>query len=430
MARLLLGVSGGIAAYKALEAARLAVKRGHAVRVIQTQASERFVGRASFEAITGAPVLMSEFEPDPARGAYPGEPVPERAPISHLALVERAELYLIAPATANTLAKLAHGQADNLLSAAALAAACPVAVAPAMNNRMYLNPATQANLELLERRGITVIGPTEGPLASHGEQGIGRLAEPGELLDACEALIIARPPGLSLTGVRVLVTAGGTREPIDSVRFLGNRSSGRMGYALAGEAARRGAEVTLIAANVGLEPPSGARLVKVETASELAAACGNELDACDVLLMSAAVADFRPAGPVDRKIKKDEGIPKLELEPTEDVLSTIAGHRRPDQVIVGFAAEHGEDAVALGRGKLERKRLDAIVINDISRAGIGFESDENEVTILTVDGTQRHVRRSRKEHVARAVLDEVERLRMRKGETDGARAGTRSPARV
>jgi phosphopantothenoylcysteine decarboxylase/phosphopantothenate--cysteine ligase len=426
MARLLLGVSGGIAAYKALEAARLAVKRGHAVRVIQTPASERFVGRASFEAITGAPVLTSEFEPDPARGAYPGEPLPERAPISHLALVERAELYLIAPATANTLAKLAHGQADNLLSAAALAAACPVAVAPAMNNRMYLNPATRANLEVLEQRGITVIAPSEGPLASHGEQGIGRLAEPAELLEACEALLT--PP--SYAGVRVLVTAGGTREPIDSVRFLGNRSSGRMGYALAREAARRGAEVTLIAANVALDPPPGARVISVQTAAELADACRNELPACDVLLMSAAVADFRPRSAVDRKLKKDEGIPKLELERTEDVLTQVAEHRRGDQVIVGFAAEHGEQAVELARDKLERKRLDAIVVNDIARAGIGFESEENEVTILSGDGAQRHVARSRKERVARAVLDEVERLRVAKGGTDGARADARSPARV
>jgi len=426
VARLLLGVSGGIAAYKALEAARLAVKRGHAVRVIQTPTAERFVGRASFEAITGARVLTSEFESDPARGSYPGEPFPERAPISHLGLVERAELYLIAPATANTLAKLAHGHADNLLTAAALAAACPVAVAPAMNNRMYLNPATRANLELLERRGVTVIPPTEGPLASHGEQGIGRLAEPAELLEACEALLTAP----TFAGLRVLVTAGGTREPIDSVRFVGNRSSGRMGYALAREAVRRGATVTVIAANVGLEAPSGARVVNVRTAAELADACGNELEGCDVLLMSAAVADFRPAGPVNRKLKKDQGIPTLQLEPTEDVLSRLAELRRPDQVIVGFAAEHGDDAVELGRGKLERKRLDAIVVNDISRAGIGFESEDNEVTILTVDGGERHVPRSRKELVAHAVLDEVERLRTRKGGTDGARAGTGSPARV
>ncbi|MGH2885200.1 MAG: bifunctional phosphopantothenoylcysteine decarboxylase/phosphopantothenate--cysteine ligase CoaBC, partial [Solirubrobacteraceae bacterium] len=269
MARLLLGVSGGIAAYKALEAARLAVKRGHAVRVIQTPASERFVGRSSFEGITGAPVLSSEFEPDPARGSYPGEALPERAPISHLALVERADVYLVAPATANTLAKLAHGHADNLVSTAALAAACPVAVAPAMNNRMYLSPATQANVELLRSRGVTVIPPGEGALASHGEHGIGRLAEPAELLEACESLLT--PP--SLKGLRVLVTAGGTREPIDSVRYIGNRSSGRMGFALAERAARRGAHVIAIAANVTLPAPPGVNVVPVETAAELKAAC-------------------------------------------------------------------------------------------------------------------------------------------------------------
>ncbi len=426
MARLLLGVSGGIAGYKALEAARLAVKRGHAVRVIQTPASERFVGRASFEGITGAPVLTSEFEPDPARGAYPGEALPERAPISHLALVERADVYLIAPATANTLAKLAHGHADNLVSTAALAAACPVAVAPAMNNRMYLNPATQVNLELLRSRGVAVIGPGEGALASHGEQGIGRLAEPAELLEAVEALL-TRP---SMKGLRVLVTAGGTREPIDSVRYVGNRSSGRMGFALAREAARRGAEVTLIAANVALDPPQRARMIEVHTAAELADACRNELAACDVLLMSAAVADFRPAGPVDRKLHKEDGVPSIELERTEDVLSELADLRREDQTLVGFAAEHGDGAVDRGGSKLERKRLDAIVINDIAGAGIGFESEDNEVTILTADGVQRHVPRARKERIAGAVLDEVERLRTIRGGVDGARAGARSPARV
>jgi phosphopantothenoylcysteine decarboxylase / phosphopantothenate---cysteine ligase len=426
LARLLLGVSGGIAAYKVLEAARLALKEGHAVRVLQTPASERFVGRASFEAITGAPVLTSEFEPDPARGAYPGEPTPARAPISHLALVERAELYLIAPATANTLAKLAHGQADNLVTTAALAAACPVAVAPAMNNRMYDHPATRSNLELLEARGVTVIPPGEGPLASHGEHGIGRLAEPAELLEACDRLLT--PP--TLTGVNVLISAGGTREPIDSVRFVGNRSSGRMGYALAREALRRGAAVTLVAANVALEPPAGASVTTVRTAAELAAACKRELEQCDVLLMSAAVADFRPAGPVDSKLKKDVGVPELKLEPTEDVLSALAAVRRDDQVLVGFAAEHGGDAVELARGKLERKRLDVVVVNDISRPGIGFDAEENEVTILTAGGGERHVAQTRKEQVARAVLDEVQRVRAARDETDGARTGTRSPARV
>jgi phosphopantothenoylcysteine decarboxylase/phosphopantothenate--cysteine ligase len=431
VARLLLGVSGGIAAYKALETARLAIKAGHAVRVIQTPTSERFVGRASFEGITGAPVLTSEFEPDPARGAYPGEPLPDRAPISHLALVERAELYLIAPASANTLAKLAHGHADNLLTTAALAAVCPVAVAPAMNNHMYRNAATRANIEQLAARGIEVIGPGEGELASYGEHGIGRLAEPAQLLQACEALLT--PP--TLDGIRVLVTAGGTREPIDSVRFIGNRSSGRMGFALAAQAKRRGATVTVIAANVGLEPPPGMRLVRASTAAELADACEREFEGCDVLLMAAAVADFRPASPAERKLKKDEGTPTIETEPTIDVLSALAARRRERQVIVGFAAEHGDGALAYARGKLERKRLDAIVLNDIARPGIGFDATDNEVTILTVDGRQREVARTSKEAVAAVVLDEVQRLLSPRTEPKGgalgaARAGARSAARI
>ena len=436
MARLLLGVSGGIAAYKVLQTARLAVKRGHAVRVIQTSASTRFVGTASFEAITGATVLIDEFEPDPLRGAYPGEPLPERSPISHLALVERTDVYLIAPASANTIAKLACGHADNLLSAAALAAACPVAIAPAMNDRMYIHPATQANLEVLRARGVTVIPPGEGDLASHGEHGIGRLAEPAELLAASEALAGARRG--SWAGVRVLVTAGGTREPIDSVRYIGNRSSGRMGFALAAEAAARGAAVTLVAANAGLQPPSGARVIDVSTAAELARACQREFDACDVLLMAAAVADFRPASPAHEKLKKEAGVPPpLELEPTEDVLSALTGRKRPDQILVGFAAEHGDGAVSSGLEKLQRKRLDAVVVNDISKPGVGFDSDENEVTIVAVDGTRRVVPRAGKDLIARAVLDDVERLRAQRGSderregSDGAsRAGTRSAAGV
>jgi phosphopantothenoylcysteine decarboxylase / phosphopantothenate---cysteine ligase len=426
VARLLLGVSGGIAAYKALETARLGVKAGHAVRVIQTPASERFVGRASFEAITGAPVLLSEFEADPARGSYPGEPLPERAPISHLALVERADVYLIAPATANTIAKLAHGHADNLLTTAALAASCPVAVAPAMNNRMYLHPATQSNIEQLAARGVTVIGPTEGELGSHGEYGIGRLPEPGELLSACEALLTPA----TWSGVRALVTAGGTREPIDSVRFIGNRSSGRMGFALASEAVRRGAQVTVIAANVALSPPPGVDVLTVGTAAELAQACEREFDACDVLLMAAAVADFRPANAVAHKLKKDQGAPTIETEPTTDVLSVLAARRGPGQVLVGFAAEHGEDVLSYGRGKLERKRLDAVVVNDVSKPGIGFDSEQTEVAILTADGGARRVPRASKESVARAVLDEIERLRSERGEADGARADARSAAGV
>jgi phosphopantothenoylcysteine decarboxylase/phosphopantothenate--cysteine ligase len=404
--------------------------------VIQTEASTRFVGAASFEGITGAQVLTTEFEPDPLRGSYPGEPLPERSPISHLALVERADVYLIAPATANTIAKLATGQADNLLTAAALAAPCPVAVAPAMNDKMYSHPATQANLRTLEARDVTIIPPGEGELASHGEHGVGRLAEPAELLAACEALIGSRHGPWA--GMRVLVTAGGTREPIDSVRYIGNRSSGRMGFALASEAAARGAAVTLVAANSALERPPSTRVIEVGTAAELAAACEREFDSCDVLLMAAAVADFRPAVPVQDKLKKDAGAPApIELEVTEDVLSGLGARRRPDQVLVGFAAEHGNRAVSYGLEKLERKRLDAVVVNDISQPGVGFDSDQNEVTIVALDGTRRSVPRARKNVIARAVLDEVERLRAgrstdeRTGESDGAAgAGTRSAARV
>ncbi|HUY59504.1 MAG TPA: bifunctional phosphopantothenoylcysteine decarboxylase/phosphopantothenate synthase [Solirubrobacteraceae bacterium] len=428
--RLLIGVSGGIAAYKALETARLAVKAGHAVRVIQTPTSERFVGRASFAGITGAPVLTSEFDADPARGAYPGEPVPERTPISHLALVERADVYLIAPASANTIAKLAAGAADNLVTTAALAAACPIAVAPAMNNRMYLNPATQANLRILQERGVTVIPPGTGELAAHGERGVGRLAEPEELLAACTALLEAGGPrsaasgpqaaasgqsaGTSATwrGRTVLVTAGGTQEPIDSVRYIGNHSSGRMGYALAVEALCRGAEVTLVSANVRLEPPPGASVIQVKTAAELADACARAFPESDVLLMAAAVADFRPAAPAAHKLKKTstEAPTRIELESTEDVLTALAAQRRPAQLLVGFAAEHGHEALANGREKLVRKRLDAIVVNDISRSDIGFNAADNEVVILTRDGAERRVPRAAKARVAATILDELERL--------------------
>ncbi len=414
MARLLLGVSGGIAAYKALELVRLATKAGHSVRVIQTPTSERFVGVASFEGVTGAPVLTSEFARDPMRGAFPGDPPPAHEPISHLQLVANADAFLVAPASANTLAKLAHGHADNLLTSAALAARCPLIVAPAMNDAMFEHAATQANLALLRERGVRVVDPGVGPLASKGEHGVGRLAEPPELLAACEAAIAATsiPSGASLAGLRVLVTAGGTREPIDSVRFVGNRSSGRMGYALAGQAARRGAAVTVIAANVALPAPAGARVVAVETAAQLADACAEAFSDCDVLLMAAAVADFRPSAPADTKLKKTaaDAPDAIALEATPDVLSGLAAARRPGQTIVGFAAEHGDGALAYAREKLARKRLDAIVVNDISRADIGFDAAANEVTIVTPDG-ERPVARAPKDEVAAAILDAVAELR-------------------
>jgi phosphopantothenoylcysteine decarboxylase/phosphopantothenate--cysteine ligase len=415
--RLLVGVSGGIAAYKALETVRLAVKAGHAVRVIQTPTSERFVGRASFAAITGAPVLSDEFETDPFRGAYPGEALPEHAPINHLALVQRADVFLIAPAGANTIAKLVAGLADSLLTTSALAAGCPVVVAPAMNDRMYRHAAVRENLERLARRGVVVLEPGEGALASHGEHGVGRLPEPAELLAACE---LAAGGDDSWAGLRVLVTAGGTQEPIDSVRFIGNRSSGRMGIALARAALARGAEVSLVAANVSLPLPSGARTTAVRTAAELAAACRREFAQCDVLLMAAAVADFRPAAPVTHKLKKDgagAGAP-VTLEPTEDVLSALADVRRPGQFLLGFAAEHGEGAVAYAREKLARKRLDAIVLNDVSDAEVGFDAPDNEVLLIAADGRETLLTRRAKELIAEALLDEVAALR---------RAATPSP---
>jgi phosphopantothenoylcysteine decarboxylase/phosphopantothenate--cysteine ligase len=409
VARLLVGVSGGIAAYKAVELVRLATGAGHSVRVVQTPASLNFVGRATFEGITGAPVLVDEFERDPARGAYPGEPAPSHDPISHLELVRRADLFCVAPASANTIAKLANGLADNLLTSAALASAAPLVVAPAMNNHMYEHAATQANLELLRGRGATIVDPDSGPLASRGEWGVGRLAEPARILETLEGLLAKA--GGPMDGLRVLVTAGGTREPIDSVRYVGNRSSGRMGWALAGEAARRGASVTLIAANVALAAPAGVRVVEVETAAELLHAARAEFAEAHVLLMAAAVADFRPAEALDEKISKSgrDGL-ALELEPTEDVLATLAGARAPGQTLVGFAAEHGEGAVERGRSKLERKGLDAVVVNDISRGDIGFDAPDNEVTIVTSAGEQA-VPLGSKQSVAGAILDEVEVLR-------------------
>jgi len=412
MSRILLGVSGGIAAYKALELVRLATVAGHSVRVVQTPTSRRFVGTASFAALSGAPVLTGEFERDPLRGAFPGQRPPAHEPLSHLELVANAELYVIAPASANTLAKLAHGLADNLLSSAALAASCPLVVAPAMNNRMYEHPATQANLELLRARGVSVVEPGVGRLASRGEEGVGRLAEPAEILAACEALLGGADAGAGgLRGVRVLVTAGGTREPIDSVRFVGNSSSGRMGLALAGAARSRGAEVTLIAANISLPRPAGVAWRDVASAAELQRACEEEFPACDVLLMVAAVADFRPSAPRDGKIKKAaHGHLHIELEPTQDVLCGLAARRGPGQTLVGFAAEHGEGALECGRRKLAAKHLDAVVVNDISRSDIGFEADSNEVTIVTADA-QEHVPRDSKTSVAEVILDAVQRLR-------------------
>jgi len=413
MARILLGVSGGIAAYKALELARLATLAGHGVRVLMTPTAETFVGRASFEGIVGAPVLTDEFERDPLRGAYPGDPAPEHDPIGHLAVAERADALLVAPATANTLSKLAAGAADSMLTTTFVACTAPRAVAPAMNDRMYADAATQANLATLRDRGVRVIEPETGALASRGEFGAGRLPSPELLLAELESILPAghRP----WDGLRVLVTAGGTREPIDSVRFVGNRSSGRMGLALAAQAARRGAEVTLIAANVAGREAPGVRRIDVETASELGAAVGEEFGRSHVLLMAAAVADFRPARAEGGKIAREgSGGLDLRMEETEDILAAVAAGRSDGQLVIGFAAEHGPEAIERARAKLERKGADAIVFNDVSRSDIGFDADRNEVTIVEGD-TETVVEKALKGEVAEAILDRVDAIRAAKG---------------
>lgn len=408
MARILLGVSGGIAAYKALDLIRLATAAGHSVRVIQTDNSQRFVGAASFAAITGAPVLTSEWERDPARGAFPDQPAPEHDPISHLELVRNADCFVVAPASANTIAKLASGLADNLLTSAALAAACPLIVAPAMNHQMWKNEATKANVELLRARSVTIVEPEVGSLASRNEWGSGRLAQPSTILSTIEQLVPAgaRP----WDGRRVLVTAGGTREAIDAVRFVGNRSSGRMGFALAEAAAARGADVTVIAANVDLPRDARISYIDVESAAQLEQAAREQFPRCQLLLMAAAIADFTAVDPAEGKIKK-AGRDELELtlRPTADVLSALSETRSEDQTLVGFAAEHGADAVEVGRAKLQSKGLDALVVNDVSDAEIGFESSSNEVTIVTAAGDQ-HVPKADKLEIAGAILDAVDEL--------------------
>jgi phosphopantothenoylcysteine decarboxylase / phosphopantothenate---cysteine ligase len=410
MARILLGVSGGIAAYKALELARLATVAGHGVRVVMTEAAGRFVGAASFEGIVGAPVLSSEFERDPLRGAFPGDPRPEHDPIGHLEVAANCDAYLVAPASANTVAKLAAGMADSMLTTSFLACAAPRLLAPAMNDRMHADAATQANLATLRERGVEVIEPEEGALASRGEHGRGRLPDPARLLARIEAVLPAgeRP----WDGLRVLVTAGGTREPIDSVRFIGNRSSGRMGIALAAAAARRGADVTLIAANVALPEPAGVHRIDVETAEQLASAARAEFPSSHVLLMAAAPADFRPAAVAEGKLRRREDL-DLHLESTEDILAGLAGSRSKDQTVVAFAAEHGEN-VDRAREKLSRKNADLIVLNDVSDPTIGFESGQNAVTLID-SASETHVPRASKDSIADSILDRVDQLRSNSG---------------
>jgi len=407
MARILLGVSGGIAAYKSLELARLATLAGHGVRVVMTETATRFVGAASFEGIVGAPVLISEFERDPMRGAFPGDGEPGHDPIGHLELAANCDAFLLAPASANTVAKLAAGAADSMLTTSFLACSAPRLVAPAMNDRMYADAATQANLATLAERGVEVIEPDEGKLASRGEFGRGRLPAPELLL----ARVEARLPGGNRPwdGLRILVTAGGTREPIDPVRFIGNRSSGRMGIALAAAAARRGADVTLVAANVALAAPAGVRRIDVETAEQLATAANAEFPRAQVLLMAAAPADFRPTNVADDKLARQDGL-ELRLEPTADILAALAATKTATQTVIAFAAEHGGEATDRARAKLTRKNADLIVLNDVSDPTIGFESEQNAVTLIDKE-TETFVPTAPKDAIAESILDKIDQLR-------------------
>ncbi len=371
---ILVGVSGGVAAYKSCELVRLLVKAGREVQVVMTPAAERFVGPTTFSALSRRPVLTEQ-----SADVFP-----------HLEASREAMLYCIAPAGANTIARLAHGEAPNVLTQSALAFTGPLLVAPAMNPRMWAAPVTQENVRALLARGVETIGPESGEMAE-GEQGAGRI----------EARLATLG---SLAGRRVLVTAGGTREPLDAVRYLGNRSSGRMGVAVADEAARRGADVTLILAAATASPSAPMRTLRAETAEQLRAATLEQSGAADVIVMAAAVADYRPAQPVEGKRVKDPGAWTIELEATADVLAELGARRRDGQVLIGFAAEYGEGAVERARAKLERKGADMIVMNDISRTDIGFDSSLNEIVLVSSKGEQLVSRRS-KQACAAAILD-------------------------
>ena len=380
MSRVLLGVTGGISAYKACELTRLLVKAGHEVIPLVTPGAQRFVSEETFLALARRP---------PSEDVYP-----------HLT---RADLLVVAPCTANTLAKLAHGIADNVLTEAALAHRGPVLVAPAMNPRMWAHPATRANVEALRARGVELVGPDEGEMAE-GEWGVGRLAEPAEIAARVARLL---EPG-SLAGRRVLITAGGTREPLDSVRFVGNRSSGRMGVALAEEARRRGAEVILLAANLSIATPHGVEAIPTPTAESMLGAA-LALPDVDVALLAAAVADYRPAEALAAKRPKDEQGWTVELQPTPDVARALGEQKRAGQVLVAFGAEHGEDGLARKRAMLETKNADLVVFNDVGRPDIGFDVGKNEVVLITRDG-ERVVPKASKAAIASEILDEVERL--------------------
>ena len=392
-ARVLLGVTGGIAAYKAAELARELMRAGAEVQPLLTESGERMVSRATFAALTGRPVPVSVWD-DPAA-------------VTHVGLARWGQVLVVAPATAHTLARLAAGLADDLLTNVALAFGGPVVVAPAMHTEMWEHPATQASLQTLEARGVRVVPPASGPLTS-GDVGPGRLAELDDLVAGVAAALAPSEAG-GLAGTRVLVSLGGTREPLDPVRYLGNRSSGRMGAAIVAEALRRGAEVTAVAAATAVDPPAGARLVRVETAQQLYDAVLAEAGTQDVLIMAAAVADFRPKRVAEGKLKKDQGVPEVVLEPTPDTLAELGRRRRPDQVLVGFAAETG-DHLAGARKKLESKHLDLVVLNHVEGAHSAFGADDADAYLVDAD-TVEELPRTSKAAIAARLLDRVEALR-------------------
>jgi len=392
--RVILGISGGIAAYKCVQLARELTLAGAAVDVVLTRGAGEFVGALTFAGVTGRPVRSSIWEPDGA--------------LDHITLGRQADLVILAPATANLLARAAAGIADDLLTTTLLAAACPVLVAPAMNDAMFAHPATQQNLALLRQRGWCTVGPVVGPLAEGPSERPGRMAEPREIL-AHGARLLRAGSG-RLEGLRVLVTAGPTREAIDPVRMITNRSSGKMGFRVAEAAWQRGATVTLISGPSAELAPVGVRVVRVESTAEMAAAVADALPAHDVLIMAAAPADYRVAQPRGTKIPRRDGEMALSLVPTDDILAATAAHRPKGMTVVGFALETG-DAETKGRAKLDRKGLDLVVINDAAEPGAGFDVDTNAVTIVDRRGGRTAVPLRSKREIADAILDAVEAYR-------------------
>ena len=385
--RIVLGVSGGIAAYKAVEVCRRLVDAGAFVSPVLTKDAERFVGKVTFSALASEKARTSLWD--------------EAEPIPHTRLGQAADLVVVAPATARVIGAYANGLSYDLLTATLLATRAPVVVCPAMHTEMWEHAAVQDNLAVLRRRGVHVVDPEVGRLAG-GDEGAGRLADPAVIVAAVERILAAEQ---DLAGVRVLVTAGGTREPIDPVRFIGNRSSGKQGYALAEEARARGADVVLVT-TVDRPVTAGIEVVRVETAADMEAAVVARSDEADVVVMAAAVADFRPKAPADHKIKKGEGVPEVVLEPTPDILAALAARKPAGQLLVGFAAET-VDVRAHAVEKLARKKLDLIVANDVSAPGVGFEHDTNSVIVLAADGSEQNVPLTDKRLVASAVLDAV-----------------------